>query len=96
MKVLYHFPYPDRPGAGRWIYEGWRDRFLSLGHEVHVLRDEEETADKAREVMPDLVFADICITRIENEKVRATLDSMRQRGGKVLPWVYLPLYSCVA
>lgn len=41
MKILYYIPFIT-VGADRWIYEGWRDAFIDMGHDFIEMRASDE------------------------------------------------------
>lgn len=56
MKILYHIPYPYTIGAEYWIYRGWKDAFIDLGHNFMELTASDNWQKKINEFKPDIFF----------------------------------------
>jgi len=89
MRVLYHIPYPNGLGADRWIYDGWKDGFTSLGHMVHPLQQGDDLERSCLTLKPDLFFSAINILDVRARL--PLLHAMRRNGTRVLLWVHWPL-----
>ena len=91
--ILYHIPHPSCTGAERWIYEGWRDAFIDLGHEFHEFTAFEDLKSKAYSIRPHIFMTAVNIINFKEE--RETLKKMRRNGTKVFMWIHWPLVpSC--
>jgi len=82
LKILYHIPNPRGLGADRWIYEGWRDAFAGLGHDVFELVNGDDIAEKTGRLQPDIFWTAYNLIDIPRDK--DLLMSMRSRGIKVM------------
>ncbi len=89
MKILYHIPYPDSLDAGRFIYEGWRDAFLDLGHDVAVLSAQDNVKEKIMNVKPDIFLSAVNL-HTSHEK-SSIYPLLKESGVKILLWVDWPL-----
>lgn len=89
MKILYHILYPNSTGADRWIYEGWRDAFLDLGHEFFELTAFDNLEDKIKKENPHIFMT--AINLLDFRKDMSILKKMRQKGTKIFLWVHWPL-----
>lgn len=54
MRVLYCFPSLESVYAGRFIYEGYRNAFLDLGHEFRAFTSNDDLARLLDEYRPDI------------------------------------------
>ena len=88
-KVLYHIPYPSATAADRWIYEGWRDAFLDLGHEFHEFTAFDDLKKKSDKVQPDIFMT--AVNLLDFNKQEKILQEMRKNGTKVCVWVDWPM-----
>lgn len=92
-KILYHIPYPSDTGAERWIYEGWKDAFIDLGHQFYEYTAFDDLEKKAAEIKPDIFMTAVNIINLK--KNSAILKKLRQAGTKVYMWIHWPLaFSC--
>ncbi len=88
MKILYHIPYPEALGADRWIYEGWRDAFISLGHEFFVFTAADNLADCFKKTNPNLFMT--AINLMTSGRDIQILQQARKNGTKVFLWIHWP------
>lgn len=54
MKVLYCFPSLESVYAGRFIYEGYRNAFLDLGHDFRAYTSNDDLKNVLEEFRPDI------------------------------------------
>lgn len=59
MKVLYHIPHPNTVYAGRFIYEGYKSAFVSLGHEFRTLTSNDSLKEVLYEFKPDIFISSL-------------------------------------
>lgn len=91
MKILYHIPYPNGMGADRWIYEGWRDAFLDLGHEFFELTVFDDLREKLIKLSPNIFMT--AMNLLDFQKIIGILKETRKRGTKIFLWVHWPPYK---
>lgn len=91
MKILYHIPYPSATGADRWIYEGWRDGFHDLGHDVYEFTAFDPLLEKARQVRPDVFMT--AVNLVDFKKNYQALVEMKEKGTKICMWIHWPLIA---
>lgn len=81
MKILCEINYIGGLGADRWIGEGFKSAFESLGHEHFWFEIRKDLAARIREVSPDILM----ISQSElTPKNLPTIFSFRKNGGKVV------------
>lgn len=56
MRLLYYIPFTNGMGADRWIYQGWKNAFLDLGHQFQELAAEDDWIEKINAAKPDLLL----------------------------------------
>lgn len=89
MRILYHIPFLETPGAEHWIYMGWRDAFCDLGHEFFEFTAEHNLQSRLREVRPDIFIT--AINLLDPLKDPVVLQKARKLGVKVFLSVFWPL-----
>lgn len=89
MKILYHIPFTNTIGADHWIYKGWKNAFLDLGHEFFELTANDEVLKKIQEVKPDIFFTAINLWNFPKDK--EIFLKARSLGVKFFLSVYLPM-----
>lgn len=92
MKILYHIPCLETVYAGRFIYQGYKDAFLDLGHKFRPF-----TSNDNLKVILDEYQPDIFITSLNKYNLKfldlEMLKKQRKTKGMVLfsqirPWHY--------
>ncbi len=83
MKILYHIPFRHGLGADRWIYEGFRDAFHELGHEVFAFENHEKLERKVEETEPHMIITSQNDILLLKENILPLLKNFRRGGGKV-------------
>lgn len=82
MKVLYHILYPHGLGDDRFTYEGYRDAFTDLGHEVVPLVEGDDPREKLERIQPDLFITEDGLLALDRSA--GLLRQFRARGGRVV------------
>ena len=88
MTIFYHILYPNGLGADRWIYNGWKNAFEDLGHQIYPVSNEKEILEKSKLIKPDLLMTSYslwnfrnfslienCKLKIENFKLAMFVDN---------------------
>jgi len=57
MRILYHIPSPETVYAARFIYEGYRDAFLDLGHKFIPLTSSNNLKKTLEKYKPDIFIS---------------------------------------
>lgn len=78
MRILFHIPVPTSVGADRWIYEGWRDAFRDLGHEVFELTQFDDFGERVLTTRPHILITTWHFTDVVRQK--EILRSVRGEG----------------
>jgi len=89
LKILYHIPYPTGTGADRWIYNGWRDAFVDLGHDFHELTAFDDLLQTAKKTKPDIFITWINLVNFEKES--KNLVHLREKGVKIFMGIWWPM-----
>jgi hypothetical protein len=91
MRILYHIPNPQGLGADRWIYQGWKNAFLDLGHQFFELTEADNPERTLRVVRPDIFWT--AYNLIDVVKHKDTLKRIRADGVRIfmrMDWPRLP------
>lgn len=87
MKILYYIPYPNGLGADHWIYQGWKNAFIDLGHEFSEVYEQDDWEARIIETNPDIFFI---ANSIQIASRRNALAQARELGIKVFMIVDWP------
>lgn len=83
MRILYHIPFRYGLGADRWIFEGFRDAFTDLAHEVSVFENHENLGEVLRNTSPNLFLTSQNDLLLLGQDFLGVLRRFRGGGGKV-------------
>lgn len=81
LTILYHIPNPSATGADRWIYEGWRDAFVDLGHRFHEFTEYDDLWEKLEETKPDIFWT--AYNMFDLVRRRDELKRIRSKGVRI-------------
>jgi len=59
LKILYHIPSIETVYAARFIYEGYKDAFLDLGHEFKTLTSSDNLINTLEDFKPDIFISSL-------------------------------------
>lgn len=82
MKILYHNPFPNTLGAGRPIYNGYRNAFIDKGHEFSTLTNSDNQEMIFSDFSPDIFITSLSKFCTEFLDYRL-INNYRKRGLKV-------------
>lgn len=89
MRVLYQIPSLETVYAARFIYEGYKDAFLDLGHEFRPLTGQDSLERVLDEFAPDILISSLNFYNLRFLDL-AVLRRYRDRGlvlfNQVRPW----------
>lgn len=83
MKVLYHILYPEGYGDDRFIYDGIRHAFESMGHAVYALTERDAPGAVLDAVLPDLFITTMNLPGFDFAEHAQLLKRHRARGMKI-------------
>lgn len=87
-RILYYTTYDRGLGADRWIVQGYKDAFLSLGHEFFTTESERYAINKRlKEVQPDIFIAPAGDLARKRRQVLEILGDPCVRGTKTFFFV---------
>lgn len=87
-QVFYHINNPEDNSAERWIYEVWKDGFLTLGMKLTPISD-SNFVSALKSVDEAVLMTDICVLKLP--KYCEFLSARRKAGLKIATWVHWPL-----
>ena len=87
-QIFYHINNPKDSSAERWIYEVWKDGFLSLGMKLTPISD-SNFVSALKSVDEAVLMTDICVLNLP--KYSEFLSARRKTGLKTAAWVHWPL-----
>ena len=76
MKILYNIPSLESVYAARFIYEGYKDAFLELGHEFRPLT----SADDQKKIFEKFGKKSILLVSVQSLKSRSIMIQIKERS----------------
>jgi len=67
MKVLHQIKFPQSIGANRFIYDGYKQAWLDLGHNFFPLTENDDLEESLKKIKPDLFFASLDYLNIPSD-----------------------------
>jgi len=89
MKVLYYIPSLETVYAARFIYEGYKDAFLALGHEFETFTAGEDLSKALDEFKPDIFISSLnryTIKFLDLELLKKKSEEGLVRFTQISPW----------
>jgi len=80
MKILYYIAYPDGYGDDRFIYDGFRHAFESIGHEVIALTERDDFEKKLTETKPDIFITTMNVRGFDFTTAAPIIKKHREQG----------------
>jgi len=87
MRILYTVTNPYGLGADRWMYEGYKNAFISEGHEFFVVTENDDFQTILDDVQPNLLLLDFMAFRRYDHKNRPIspqyFEQVKKKGTRI-------------